>query len=142
MSNQNNIFTTNDLVNHYHDQGLNGQIKIYFQKHDVKTHNSKLDKPYYIIKPLVVKVGEIFDDSPKYGVFLKQKHWNRMKLVCNEFWLLNIDDEKETFTNDQGLEVNFYNTSLKYISIPKLIDIICKKALEIHNIEEYKELDI
>ena len=84
-----------------------------------------------------------FSNQDLQDVINKRKRRRETKLLEDGFnRLLNIDDEKESFTNDQGLKVNFYNTSLKYIGIPKLIDIICKKALEIHNIEEYKELDI
>ena len=142
MTSQSNIYAATDLVNHYHEQGLNGEIRIYFKKNEVKAHNSKLDKPYYIIKPLVVKVGDIFDDAPKYSVFLKPKHWYRINLIDNNFWLLIINDKEDSFVNEQGLDVNFYDVTLKYISNSKLIDIICKKALAIRNIEEFNDTEI
>jgi len=142
MSNQNNIFTTNDLVEHYHDQGLKGEIKIYFKKSDIKTHNSKLDKPYYIIKPLVVKIGEFFDDAPKYSIFLKPKHYYRMNLIESQFWVLLIDDELRSFIDSEDKAVNFYGVTIKYITNNKLIDQICKKALSIHNIDELDEDEI
>lgn len=142
MSTQSNIYAAADLVNHYHEQGLYGDIKIYFKKNEVKAHNSKLDKPYYLIRPLVVKVGDIFDDAPKYSVFLKPKHFYRINLIDNNYWLMNIRDTRDSFTDPDGNEISFYDITLKYISNSKLIDIICKKALALHNIEEFADDEI
>ena len=50
-----------------------------------------------------------------------------------------IDDEVSTFKNDDGKDVEYYNVSFKYITNPKLIDNICKKALATHNIEEFDD---
>ena len=135
----NDIMSTADLVTYYGDKDLHGQIKVYFRRSDVKTHTSKLDKPYYIVKPLVVKVGDEFDDHIKYGLFLKPKHHYRMNLIDADMWLMSIDDQPKTFKNDEGNDVSFFDVSLKYITNSKLIDTICKKALSNSNIEEFND---
>ena len=139
MEKQNNIFTVTDVVNHYHEQKINGEIKVYFKKSDVRVHNSKLDKPYYIIKPLVVKIGEEFDDHARYSIFLKPKYYYRMNLIGADVWLLIIDDDSKTFQNEEGKDISFYDVTLKYITNVKLIELISKKALAQHNIEEFDD---
>ena len=64
--NQFNIFNVSDLVQFYHDQELYGEIKVFFRKSYIKVHYSKLDNPFFIVKPLVVKVRDIFDNELHY----------------------------------------------------------------------------
>ena len=98
-----------------------------------------MDKPYYVVRPLVIKVGDCFDDHINFAVFLKPKYHYRLSLINTDMWLMIIDDEQKSFTNDDGNEVNYYDVSFKYITNPKLIDSICKKALAAHNIEEFDD---
>ena len=140
--NQSNIFNTSDVVQHYHDQDLNGEIKIYFRKSDIKQHNSKLDKPYFIIKPLVVKVNEIFDDDITFSVFLKPKYHYRINLIDSDMWLMIIDDEQKTFKNEEGKDITFYDVCLKYITSKKLINDILEKYLSSKNIEEFTDNEL
>ena len=142
QSKQNNILSISNIVEHYDLQGLTGKIKIFFRKSDIKTHNSKLDKPYYIVKPLVVKVGPIFDDHPNFSFFLKPKYNYRLSLINVDMWVMIIDDEVSTFKNDSGENIDFYNVSLKYITNEKIISSICEKALSIHNVEEFDDEEI
>ena len=67
--NQSNIFTSSDHIKHY--QGLDREIKIYFKKSDIKTHNSKLDKPYYISKHFVVMIRDIFDNFLNLSIIIE-----------------------------------------------------------------------
>ena len=136
------ILNTNDIIQYYELQELSGQIKLFFRKSDIKSRNSNLNKPYYIVKPLVVKIGEIFDDHPGFSIFLKPKYIYRMNLTDADMWLMIIDDEQKTFKNDKGKDINFYEISLKYITNQKLIDNIYKKALSINNIEEFDDDEI
>ena len=141
-NNQNGILSTSDIVKHYDEQGLVGSIKIYFKKSDIKTHQSKLDRPYYVIRPLVVKVGEEFDEHPNFSIFLKPKYQYRISLIEADFWVMIIDDETSTFKNQSGEDIEYYNVNLKYITNPKLIDTILKKALAVRNIEEFDEDEV
>ena len=138
-NNQNGILSTSDIVEHYNEQGLEGTIKIYFKKSDIKKHQSKLDKPYYVIRPLIVKVGEEFDEHPNFSIFLKPKYQYRISLIEADFWIMIIDDETSTFKNQSGEDIEYYNVNLKYITNPKLIDTILKKALAVRNIEEFDD---
>ena len=145
MANENKpktIYSVSDVVEHYDEAGLTGCIKIYFKKSDVKTRTSNLDKPYYVVRPLIVKVGNIFDDHVTYSIFLKPKYHYRLSLINADMWLMIIDDEQKSFINDDGNDVNYYDVSFKYITNSKLIDTICKKALATHNIEEFDDDEI
>ena len=139
MTTQSGILSTSDIVKHYDEQGLVGSIKIYFKKSDIKTHQSKLDKPYYVIRPLIVKVGDVFDDNPNFSIFLKPKYQYRLCLIDEDMWVMIIDDEVSTFKNESGEEIEYYNIVLKYITNHKLIDTILKKALAVRNIEEFDD---
>ena len=106
-NNQNGILSTSDVVKHYDEQGLVGSIKIYFKKSDIKTHQSKLDKPYYVIRPLIVKVGDEFDDHPNFSIFLKPKYQYRLSLIKADMWVMIIDDEVSTFKNEAGEDIEW-----------------------------------
>ena len=135
----NNIYNTSDLVSYYHDQNLNGQIKIYFRKSDIKQHNSKIDKPFYIVKPLVVKVGDEFDNKVNYSIFIKPKYNYRLNIINNDMWLMIIDDDQKTFENNEGKEISFYDVSLKFVTNQKLINMILEKYLNSKNINEFND---
>ena len=88
---------------------------------------------------MIVKVNETFDDHLGFSIFLKPKYHYQLNLINADMWVMIIDDKVKSFKNESGEEIEFYNVILKYITSEKLIDLICKKAFAIHNVEEFDE---
>lgn len=130
------LYSTQDLVNHFHESNLNGFIKLFFKKSEVKPYKSKEGKPFYVVHPLVVKVGDEFPDT-NFSIFLKPKFYHQMNLLDQEFWVILIDDKQKTFKNPEGEDVSFYETKLNFITSSGLIDKILKKYMNISNVVSY-----
>ena len=136
------LFSINDLVNHYRELEHKGQIKFYFKKSDIKSHKGKDEKMFYTVKPLVVKVNDWFDEQIHYSIFIKPKYHYQINVVNADFWVMLINDEPTKFVNNDGIDIEFYESKINYIIGPSLIDRILKKWMNIKGIEEYNDIEL
>ena len=110
----------NAVVAHYIELGHNDNIKLFFRKNEMKKHKSEDGKAFYTVRPIVVKVGNWFDDHGNFSFVIKNKYAYLMENKECDIWCLEIDNQTKTFKPSDDVEYEYHNTTLKFIASPKL----------------------
>ena len=127
----------NAVCSRYHELGHNSDIKLFFRKSEVKKHNSDKPPSFFTVRPILVKVGNWFDDYINFSFVIKNKYKHVIDSKQIDLWCLTINKEIKTFTlEDDNTECEFHETSLQFISNPKLVSSIEKLYMASSNVSE------
>ena len=116
----NKSLSINAVVAHYKDLGHNGDIKLFFRKNELKKHTSENSKAFFTVRPILVKVGNWFDDRINFTFVIKNKYAYLMENKDCDIWCLEIDSEAKIYKPADEIESEYHNTNLKFIASPKL----------------------
>ena len=142
MSTNYTSYSVNGLVKHYNEQNNNGTIKLYFRKADIRKHSIPDNKPFYTVRPLVAKYGDIFDEHIDYNIYIKNKLVNAINNTNKEMWVMISDNNISYFKNDEGKDIEFHDVKLKYIVNQNLIDMIMKHYINNIGIDECYDIEL
>ena len=133
----NKSLSTNGVVKHYKELGHSEDIKLIFRKSSVFSHKSIDGKPFFTVRPIIVKVGNWIDDYINFSFVIKNKYKHVIDSKQIDLWCLTINKETKTFTlESDNTECVYHETSLQFINNPKLISTIEKLYLESSNVSE------
>ena len=110
----------NSVVAHYKEQGHDSPIKLFFKKSEVRKHKSENSKAFYTVRPILVKIGNWFDDHINFTFVIKNKYAYLMESKDCDLWCLEIDNQAKTFKPSDDVEYEWHNTRLIYIASAKL----------------------
>ena len=134
----NKSLSINGVIKHYQELKHNGDIKLIFRKSSIFTHKSTDGKPFYTVRPIVVKIGNWIDDRISFSFTLK----NKFKYVVDskqiDLWCLTIAQESKSFKLEDGSQCEYHETSLQYINNSKLQEQIESMYLASSNVSEMK----
>lgn len=128
--------STNGVVKHYKELKQNGDIKLIFRKPSIFSHKSFEGKPFYTVRPIVVKIGNWLDEHISFAFTLKNKYKHIVDSKQIDLWCLTIKQEPKPFTLEDGTESEFHETSLQFINNPKLQALIEDLYLASSNVSE------
>ena len=114
----NKSLTINAVVAHYKELVHNSPIKLFFKKSEVRKHKSEEGKSFSTIRPIIVKVGNWFDDHINFSFVIKNKYIYLMENKDCDIWCLEIDNKPKTFKPSDDVEYEFHGTQLKFIASP------------------------
>ena len=135
----NKSLSINGVFNHYKELGHYGDIKLIFRKSSIFTHKSNDGKPFFTVRPIVVKVGDWIDERISFSFTIKNKYHHIINSKQNELWCLTINKEPKTFMLEDDIECEFHDTSLQFINNPKLQATIESLYLASSNVSELNE---
>ena len=110
----------NAVVSRYSELGHNSDIKLFFRKSEVRKHNSDKPPSFYTVRPILVKVGNWFDDKINFTFVIKNKYAYLMESKDCDLWCLEIDSQAKSYKPSDDVEYEYHNTTLKFIASPKL----------------------
>ena len=120
MTTTNKSLSINAVVARYQELGHNGAIKLFFRKNELKKHTSENSKAFFTVRPILVKVGNWFDDHINFTFVIKNKYAYLMENKDCDIWCLEIDSEAKIYKPSDEIEYEYHNTNLKFIASPKL----------------------
>ena len=133
----NKSLSINGVVKHYKELGHSEDVKLIFRKSSIFSHKSIDGKSFYTVRPIVVKVGNWFDDYISFSFTIKNKYKHVIDSKQVDLWCLTINKETKTFTlEDTNTECEFHETNLQFINNPKLVSSIEKLYLASSNVSE------
>ena len=110
----------NAVVKHYQDLGHDSPIKLFFRKCEVRKHNSDKPPSFYTVRPILVKVGNWFDDRINFTFVIKNKYAYLMESKDCDIWCLEIDNQAKSYKPSDDVNYEYHNTTLKFITSPTL----------------------
>jgi len=133
----------NGVVSHYQELGHSSPIKLIFKKSSVMKHKSDYAPSFYTVRPILVKVGNWFDDRISFTFVLKNKFAHLMESKDCDLWSLEIDNVTKTFkpSDDDDTEYEYHETCLKFIDSPKLREKILRLSMSTAGVSEAAESD-
>ena len=133
----NKSLSINAVVKRYKELGHSDNVKLIFRKDSIYSHKSIDGKSFFTVRPIIVKVGNWFDDYINFSFVIKNKYKHVIDSKQIDLWCLTINKEIKTFTlEDDNTECEFHETSLQFISNPKLISSIEKLYMTSSNVSE------
>lgn len=133
----NKSLSINGVVKHYQELKHNDNIKLVFRKSDIFSHKSIDNKAFYTVRPIIAKIGEWLDDGINYSFTIKNKFYRVIKNKDHELWCLTINKDIKTFALDENNECEYHDTSLQFITNPKLLAWIVKVSDASSNVSEF-----
>lgn len=112
--------TINAVVARYQELGHDSSIKLFFKKSEVRKHKSEDSKAFYTVRPIIVKVGNWFDDHINFSFVIKNKYAYLLENKDCDIWCLEIDNKSKSYKPSDDVEYEFHDTRLKFIASPKL----------------------
>jgi len=112
----------NAVVARYKEQGHDSPIKLFFKKSEVMKHKSETSKAFYTVRPIIVKIGNWFDDRINFTFVIKNKYAYLMESKDCDIWCLEIDNKSKVFKPSDDIEYEYHDTKLIFIASPKLRD--------------------
>ena len=112
----------NAVVAHYKELGHDNCIKLFFRKSEVKKHSSDKPPSFFTVRPILVKVGNWFDDHINFTFVIKNKYVYLMESKDCDLWCLEIDNQTKTYKPSDDTEYEYHDTRLVFIASPKLRD--------------------
>ena len=116
----NKSLSVNAVIAHYKELEHDSPIKLFLKKSEVRKHKSDTSPTFYTVRPIVVKVGNWFDDHVNYTFVIKNKYVYVMESKDCDIWCLEIDNKVKSFKPSDDIEYEFHDTQLKFIASPKL----------------------
>ena len=116
----NKSLSINGVVAHYKDLGHYSPIKLFFKKSEVRKHKSETSPCFHTVRPILVKVGNWFDDHLNFTFVIKNKFVYLMENKDCDLWCLEIDSQAKTFKPSDDVEYEYHDTTLKFIASPIL----------------------
>ena len=116
----NKSLSVNAVVAHYKELEHDSPIKLFFKKSEVRKHKSDTSPSFYTVRPIVVKVGNWFDDHINYTFVIKNKYVYVMESKDCDIWCLEIDNKVKSFKPSDDIEYEFHDTQLKFIASQRL----------------------
>ena len=118
----NKSLTINAVVAHYKELGHNSPIKLFFKKSEVRKHKSEDSKAFFTVRPIVVKVGNWFDDRINFSFVIKNKYTYLLENKDCDIWCLEIDNKAKSYKPSDDVDYEYHDTRLKFIASPILRD--------------------
>ena len=112
----------NAVVKRYKEMGHNSCIKLFFRKSGVRKHKSDKPPSFFTVRPILVKIGNWFDDNINFTFIVKNKYAYLMESKDCDIWCLEIDSEAKSFKPSDDVSYEYHTTELKFIASPKLVD--------------------
>ena len=133
----NKSLSINAVVKRYKELGHSDNVKLIFRKDSIYSHKSIDGKSFFTVRPIIVKVGNWFDDYINFSFVIKNKYKHVIDSKQIDLWCLTINKEIKTFTlEDDNTECEFHETSLQFITNPKLVSSIEKLYMTSSNVSE------
>ena len=112
--------TINAVVARYKELGHDSPIKLFFKKSEVRKHNSDKPPSFYTVRPILVKVGNWFDDRINFTFVIKNKFVYLMENKDCDLWSLEIDNKTKSYKPSDDIEYEYHDTRLIFIASPEL----------------------
>ena len=109
----------NAVVAHYKELGHDSHIKLFFKKSEVRKHKSE-SQFFHTVRPILVKVGNWFDDRINFTFVIKNKYVYVMESKDCDIWCIEIDNKPQVYKPSDDIEYEFHDTQLKFIASQKL----------------------
>ena len=109
----------NSVVARYQALGHDSPIKLFFKKSDVRKHSSDT-RNFYTVRPILVKVGNWFDDCINFTFVIKNKYIYVMESKDCDLWCVEIDNLPQSYKPSDDIEYEFHDTQLKFIASQRL----------------------
>ena len=116
----NKSLSINAVVARYKELGHDSPIKLFFKKSEVRKHKSDLPRYFHTVRPILVKVGNWFDDCINFTFVIKNKYIYVMESKDCELWCIEIDNKPQSYKPSDDVEYEFHETQLKFIASQKL----------------------
>lgn len=116
----NKSLSINAVVKHYHELGHDSLIKLFFRKSEIRKHKSDSPPSFYTVRPILVKVGNWFDDRINFSFVIKNKYAYLMEHNHYDLWCLEIDNQAKVFKPSDDVSYEYHDTSLKFIASTEL----------------------
>ena len=116
----NKSLTINAVVAHYKELGHDSPIKLFFKKSEVRKHKSDNSQSFFTVRPILVKVGNWFDDHINFTFVIKNKYAYLMESKDCDIWCLEVDNRKKSFKPSDDTEYEYHDTRLIFIASQKL----------------------
>ena len=110
----------NAVVKHYQELGHDSPIKLFFRKCEVRKHKSESSQNFYTVRPILVKIGNWFDDRINFTFVVKNKYAYLMESKDCDIWCLEIDNKAKNFKPSDDVNYEYHDTRLKFITSPTL----------------------
>ena len=102
----------NAVVARYQELGHNGAIKLFFRKNELKKHTSENSKAFFTVRPILVKVGNWFDDHINFTFVIKNKYAYLMENKDCDIWCLEIDSEAKIYKPSDRCADSWWNRTI------------------------------
>lgn len=86
----------------------------------MRKHKSENQQTFFTVRPILVKVGDWFDDHINFTFVVKNKYAYVMESKDCDIWCLEIDNKSKSFKPSDNVEYEFHETKLVYIASPIL----------------------
>ena len=138
----NKSLSINGVVAHYKDLGHYSPIKLFFKKSEVRKHKSETSPCFHTVRPILVKVGNWFDDHINFTFIIKNKYAYLLQSKDCELWCLEVDNETKVYKPSDDVEYEYHDSNLKFIASPKLEERVMTLSMTLAGVSEANEEDI
>ena len=138
----NKSLSINAVVAHYKELGHDSPIKLFFKKSDVRKHKPEDSPCFHTVRPILVKVGDWYDDHINFTFVIKNKFAYLLESKDCELWGLEVDNESKFYHPSDDVNYEFHDTKLKFIASPKLVERVKDLSMTLSGVSEANEDDI
>ena len=130
----------NAVVEHYKESGgFDNPVKLFFKKDDVRKHKSDTHGFFYTVRPIVVKIGDWFDEHIDFLFVIKNKYIYIMNVKDCDIWCLEVDNKVKVYKPSDDIEFEYHDTKLKFIASPIMKDRVLKLYMTATGTSEAEE---
>ena len=138
----NKSLSINGVVAHYKELGHDSPIKLFFKRSEVRKHKSESSPAFHTVRPILVKVGDWFDDHLNFTFVIKNKYAYLLQSKDCELWCLEVDNKAKVFQPSDDIEYEYHDSNLKFIASPKLEERVKNLSMTLSGVSEATEADI
>ena len=135
----NKSLSINAVVTHYKELGHDSPIKLFFKKSDVRKHKSDNSPCFHTVRPIVVKVGDWFDDRINFTFVVKNNYAHILQSKDCELWCIEIDNKSKIYHPSDDVDYEYHDTLLKFIASSKLEERVMNLYMSSSGVSEATE---
>ena len=132
----NKSLSINAVVAHYKELGHDSPIKLFFKKSEVRKHKSETSPSFHTVRPILVKVGNWFDDHISFTFVIKNKYVYLLQSKDCELWCLEVDNEAKSYKPSDDVEYEYHDSNLKFIASLKLEERVMTLSMTLSGVSE------
>ena len=132
----NKSLSINAVVAHYKELGHDAPIKLFFKKSEVRKHKSESSPAFHTVRPILVKVGNWFDDHLSFTFVLRNKYAYLLQSKDCELWCLEVDNESKFYQPSDDIEYEFHESKLIFIASKKLEEKVLNISMTLSGVSE------